>query len=89
MANDPASFFIYVDIGENIEDISLENLKTSEKLVIKMKPNGNWKMLLISRYPLKAAKNWIEANEKEISEWITSTYLDRRIYMDDELTIAM
>jgi hypothetical protein len=26
---------------------------------------------MISRYPLNAAKSWIEVNEKEIAEWNT------------------
>jgi hypothetical protein len=66
----PVSFFIYAIIRRNnhIEDISSEN--DNEKLVIKKANHDeNWEKLLISRYPLKAAKKWIDANEKEIIEW--------------------
>jgi hypothetical protein len=71
MANNPVSFFIYICIAENNQDIdiSFENVKTNEKLVIKTKSDGRWKKLMISRYPLNAAKSWIEDNEKEITHW--------------------
>jgi hypothetical protein len=88
MANDPASFIIYTRLETDcvVEDISVENVKTNEKLVIK-KNDDNTEML-ISRYPLNAAKSWIEANEKEIFEW-NREKLDRKINMDDKLTITM
>jgi hypothetical protein len=47
-------------------------MKTNQKLVIKTtkdKDDSRYKMLLISRYSLNAAKGWIEANEKVILEW--------------------
>jgi hypothetical protein len=71
-ADHPISFFIRAIIrrNNNIEDISYEN--DNEKLVIKKANHGvgeQWEKLLISRYPRKAEKNWIEANEKEITEW--------------------
>jgi hypothetical protein len=93
MANDPVSYFIYTSIDEddNVDDISFENIKTNEKLVFKKKEEDDdddeW-YLLISRYPLNAAKSWIEANEKEIYEWDRKK-LNRKINMDGELTIAM
>jgi FMN-dependent NADH-azoreductase len=38
MANHPASYLIHIDICENdVPDISFENLKTNEKLMIKTK----------------------------------------------------
>jgi hypothetical protein len=89
MANNPVSFFIYIGMGDNdVQDISFENVKTQEKLVVKtIMHDLKWKMLLISRYPLNAAKKWIEANEKEIYEW-NPEKLNRRINMDQELTMA-
>jgi hypothetical protein len=69
-ADYPISFFIYAIIrrNNNIEDISYEN--DNEKLVIKKaNHDDNWEKLLIGRYPLKTAKNWIEAKEQEIIEW--------------------
>jgi hypothetical protein len=51
-------------------EISLENNKTNEKLVVKA--GGMYEeeeRLLISRRPLKAAKRKIEEDEKEIFEW--------------------
>jgi hypothetical protein len=91
MANRSVSFFVRIRIQDNgnvqPDYIAFDNAKTNENLVIKTKMDGNWKKLLISRYPLNAAKNWIEANENEISEWHTSK-LNRKIYMAwiDELS---
>jgi hypothetical protein len=49
-----------------------KNGQTKERLVIKrvksMKKFYD-KVMLISRYPLGAGKNWIEKNEKEILKW--------------------
>jgi hypothetical protein len=81
-AKDAVSFFVYTIIWENnVENISIDNVKTKEKLVIKTKAadDDRWKiMLMIARYPLNAAKSWIEANEKEIAEW-DGRKLDRKI----------
>jgi ABC-type proline/glycine betaine transport system substrate-binding protein len=49
---------------------------------------GYTKTLLISRYPLDAAKSWIEANEKEIDEW-NPKKLDRKITMAKGLAIGI
>jgi hypothetical protein len=91
MATNPVSFFIYtyIDQNDNVEDISFENVKTNEKLVVKtgIYDNG-WMLqkLLVSRYPLNAAKSWIEANEKEIYEW-TRWELNRKIIIDGEIAM--
>jgi hypothetical protein len=92
MANNPVSFFIYTRVeqtDDTIEDISLEN-EAMEKLVIKTKRDADddddWN-LLISRYPLDAAKSWIEATEKEILEWDPEK-LNRKMTIDGELRIA-
>jgi hypothetical protein len=54
----------------------MENGETKEILVVKkMAPNftktygSAQTMLLISRYPLVAGQQWIEANEQEAVEW--------------------
>jgi hypothetical protein len=93
MANHAVSFFIltgsYPD--DIFEDISIDNVKTNEKLVIKNIDDDEWSStskLLVSRYPLNAAKSWIEANEKEIAEW-NGEELDRKIILQDGLTIGI
>jgi hypothetical protein len=90
MAKNPVSYFIYTNIDQraNVEDISFENVKTNEKLVFKTKSGASWKTLMISRYPLNAAESWIEANEKEITEW-NRWKLNRQINMDGEMKVAI
>jgi hypothetical protein len=90
MTDHSVSFFIRTLIRDkdNIEGISFENVKTKEKLVIKTESADQWKTLLISRYPLKAAKSWIEANENEISEW-NKDKLYRKINMNESLRMAI
>jgi hypothetical protein len=86
MANHSVSFFVRIRVkihdNDNVQPdyISFDNAKTNEKMVIKTKMDGQWKKLFISRYPLNAAKNWIETNENEIAEWHTSQ-LNRKIYV--------
>jgi hypothetical protein len=85
MANNPVSFIIYIRLNYFVfEDISKKNVKTNEKLVIKKIDDDK---MLISRYPLNAAKSWIEAYEREIIEWDYKK-LNRIINIDGELTIA-
>jgi hypothetical protein len=83
-ANHPVSFYIRLILPENFQQqISLENNKTNEKLVVKVKAGR----LLISRHSSKAAKHKIEEEEKEISEW--KSYGDngpRRICLTRELS---
>jgi hypothetical protein len=90
MANQAVSFLIYtlIDWETNVEDSSIENVKTNEKLVIKTESGNMWKNVLISRFPLNAAKSWIEANEEEVLEWETEK-LNRKINMDGEMKIAI
>jgi hypothetical protein len=92
IATQAVSFFIDNMIFEDdkFEDISFDNVKTNEKLVIKMKAGGYWKRmkLLIARYPLNAANNWIEANEKEMTEWNREN-LERKIVLNAGLTIEI
>jgi ABC-type proline/glycine betaine transport system substrate-binding protein len=70
-------------MNEDVENISFENVKTNEKLVLKKMDYGD-QNLLIARYPLNAAQSWIESNENEICEW-DNAKLDRKICMDNEL----
>jgi hypothetical protein len=63
------------------QDSSFENGQTNEKLMVKVSPSNSVKveeatgiefvqqMLLISRYPSGAAKQWIKQNEKEVLDW--------------------
>jgi hypothetical protein len=90
-ADHAVRFFIYAHIyrDDNVEDISIDNVKTNEKLVIKKANRGDvWEELMISRYPLNAAKSWIEANEKEIAEW-NGVELDRNIVLAGGLAIGI
>jgi hypothetical protein len=81
----PISFFVHVralEFGlENAywhwQDICLDNGQTNERLVVKtIDPHprdlelfAHRKLVLISRYPTGANKDWIEANEQEIMGW--------------------
>jgi hypothetical protein len=76
------------------EGISLDNWQTREKLTIKKtdSSNGTYRdviVVLISRYPLKATKQWIEANETEALLWKwdeekRQIYMSNLDYMDDD-----
>jgi hypothetical protein len=88
------SFFINASIPDdygNVVDISFDNINTNEKLVIKKVNTGDEElgMLLIWRYPLKAAKKWIDANEKEIMADWNNEELNRKITLPVGLTIAI
>jgi hypothetical protein len=39
--------------------------------------------MMISRYPSEAAKDWIEANEKEICDW-DEREVDRKLILEEE-----
>jgi hypothetical protein len=94
LAKHAVSFFIYVtDLQHNVEDISVENDKTKEKLVIKQTQDQVWgdleeKTLVISRYPVNVAKNWIVANQEEITWWHGDS-LNRHITLTNDLTKAI
>jgi hypothetical protein len=72
-ATRPVSFFVFVHVRfvrENVhwQDI-LDNGQTTERLVVKTRASRysrNEKQVMISRYPMVANKQWIEANEQEI-----------------------
>jgi hypothetical protein len=75
----------------------MENGETKEKLVAKKLASHNvalrsdqveQKMALISRYPLKTGKKWIEANEKEAVDWDFYEQ-DRRIKLFNPIKNAM
>jgi hypothetical protein len=73
-SNKSISFFIRLTVPKNLQqpEISLDNKKTNEKLVIKAgagKSEDQDKLLMISRYSSKTAKHKIEEDEKEILEW--------------------
>jgi hypothetical protein len=78
-AKRPVCSFIRLFVPKKIDwhVISIENGETKEKLVIKKVattgsgPTNTYdqQMALISRYPLGADKQWIEANEREAINW--------------------
>jgi hypothetical protein len=76
-AKRPVSFFILLFVSDIVEwhDTRMENATSKEMLVIKkVELSGVWdrrhqKMALVSRYPMGAGKQWIEANERETMEW--------------------
>jgi hypothetical protein len=54
----------------------MENATTKEMLVIKKVESPKFEsdvyeqeMALISRYPMEADRQWVEANEREAMEW--------------------
>jgi hypothetical protein len=75
----PVSFFVYVRTllerrYVDWQDICLDNGQTNERLMVKtieLKPRRGWPQIfvLISRYPVGANQEWIEANEQEIKGW--------------------
>jgi hypothetical protein len=77
----PVSFFVYVRAfgygNVDWQDICLDNGQTNERLIVKAidpprrNPGHFWvkKLVLISRYPIGADQEWIEANEQEIMGW--------------------
>jgi hypothetical protein len=79
MADCPVCFFIRIwvtdyDKVEWQRDISQKNVKTQERLVIKKVSHNPKRCLderlrLISRYPLGATKQWVEANEEAVLDW--------------------
>jgi hypothetical protein len=75
-ATRPVSFFVYVhvqsgDVGR--QNICLDNGQTNERLTVKTissPPRDPYYIfVLISRYPVGANQECIEANEQEIMEW--------------------
>jgi hypothetical protein len=72
-------------------NISLENDRTNEKLVIKKiqfnQQSTNGDGLLISRYPMEANDKWIEENENEILDWDFSQQ-NRQINLEENMTIG-
>jgi hypothetical protein len=78
----------------------MQNGETKEKLVIKkgkFLDKQKWSLetyrllglvALISRYPLNASKQWIEANEKEALDWDFDDQ-NRRFCVDNPIENAM
>jgi hypothetical protein len=64
-ARQPISFFIYLINfrAATVQILSLDNIKTNEKLVIKGATRKAG-YLTISRYPIEAAEDWIEKMTK-------------------------
>jgi hypothetical protein len=91
-ATRPVSFFVYVRASNrgnavHWQDICLDNGQTNERLVVKTSNHhpGDFKIfVLISRYPVGANHEWIEANEQEIMEW-NSDEQNRRINFEQSL----
>jgi hypothetical protein len=75
----------------NWQDICLDNGQTNERLMVKTidprDPDNFWKekFVLISRYPMAANQEWIEANEQEIMEWNFHEH-NRLIHFERSLT---
>jgi hypothetical protein len=90
-ATDSVSYFIRINLPKAfkpLEDICLDNDKTKERLLTKMKEEKWEVVLLISRYPLASTKKWIVENEKEVSNWDLSTVSRRTICLNQELKIV-
>jgi hypothetical protein len=76
----PVSFFVStLAFGHrgNVQwqDVCLDNGQTNERLVVKKIDDPHpgdqlyYQFVLISRYPMGANQEWIEANQQEIMEW--------------------
>jgi hypothetical protein len=94
MAKQPISFFVRLQLPDNWdlatteEFIWFDNGQTNERLVMAIRQVQQWgsvnKVMLISRYPMEATSQWIEANEQEALDWIFYKQ-KRRIYLDEQL----
>jgi hypothetical protein len=79
-------------------NICMQNEETREKLVIKtvealqqdfeFRAIQPQKLALISRYPLNAGKEWVEANEREALDWDYEEE-NRTICLDYPIKIAL
>jgi hypothetical protein len=85
MANKPSCFLIHIsyDQNKNLPHICLDNVETNEQLVIKVTKWLHGRQMVISRYPSEAAKDWVEANEKEICDW-DGRKIDRKFILEEE-----
>jgi hypothetical protein len=99
MATHPIPFFICIRIScpeafHSQVDICLKNDKTNERFMTKLAkttPEPDYleeDVLLISRHPIAATKQWIDEMEKEVLDWNFSKVQKRTISLDDELTVG-
>jgi hypothetical protein len=95
MATDPVSFFIQIVLPKAFPPqagICVDNGKTKERLMTKMEEakvqEEEWKVLLISRYPLGSTKKWIEENEKDVLAWDFRIYNEKTIYLSEESKVV-
>jgi hypothetical protein len=51
--------------GANVQSMTLENIQTNEKLVIKRMVEYEHMTLTISRYPMEANEEWIKGMGKD------------------------
>jgi hypothetical protein len=60
-----------MEIEETKEKLVIKKLELSDKQKLDLQHYNNLapKVALISRYPLEADKQWIEANEREALDW--------------------
>jgi hypothetical protein len=82
MATYPVTFSIQINLPKAfkpLEDICLDNDKTKERFLTKMK-DEIWELVLhISRYPEASIKKRHVENEKEVLAWIGSIYLTEEL----------
>jgi hypothetical protein len=91
-----SSFFIriVVDKKDHSEDISMQNDKSKEKLVIKSAHSNRIKVdeeetfLLISRHPLDITDEWVRQNEAKALRWDFDSQM-RQIRLTKSLGIAL
>jgi hypothetical protein len=76
LAKVPVKFFIHLAVFQ-CENHSLVNGQTNEVLVIKKAKDA----ILISRYPMEAQDEWVQANEQEVLDFDFNSQ-DRRIFFD-------
>jgi hypothetical protein len=97
MGNQRVSFFVRLHLPDNWdlatteEFIWLDNGQTNDRLVMAIRKVQQWgslnKVMLISRYPMEATNQWIEANEQKALNWVFYKQ-KRRIYLDEQLNFT-
>jgi hypothetical protein len=104
MATHPIPFFICIRIScppktlQSQVDICLENGKTNERFMTKLgkaAPDPDFyhkdeeeDVLLISRHPIAATKQWIDEMEKEVLDWNIYKMQKRTIYLKFNLEVG-
>jgi hypothetical protein len=67
-AEQAVSFFVHLYVwpdDQHVDELTLDNWQTQERLVIKEHRNMNYDEVSISRFPIEANAEWIEDMAKD------------------------